>query len=87
MMKITPEDLIFGTMKLPENEEPGTFVLRLYNPTPNTLEGKVEFLKEITSVEKITLEEISRETVSVENGNSFGVQVKSKEIVSYFIMY
>jgi mannosylglycerate hydrolase len=87
MMKITPEDLIFGTMKLPENEEPGTFVLRLYNPTPNTLEGKVEFLKEITSVEKITLEEISRETVSVENGNSFDVQVKSKEIVSFLIKY
>jgi mannosylglycerate hydrolase len=87
VMKISPEELIFGTMKLPESQEPGTFVLRLYNPTPNTLEGKVEFLKEITSVEKITLEEISEETVSVENGNSFGVQVKSKEIVSYKIKY
>jgi alpha-mannosidase len=87
LMKITPEELIFGTMKLPEREEPGTFVLRLYNPTPENIEGKVEFLKEITSVEKITLEEISEETVSDENGNSFGVQVKSKEIVSYFIKY
>ncbi|TVQ82709.1 MAG: hypothetical protein EA393_16580 [Bacteroidetes bacterium] len=87
LMKITPEELIFGTMKLPESEEPGTFVLRLYNPTADTVEGRVEILKEITSVEKITLEEIAGETVSTENGNSFGVQLKSKEIVSYKVRY
>lgn len=87
LMKITPEELVFGTMKLPESEEPGSFVLRLYNPTPDTLQGKVEFLKGITSVEKITLEETDMETVSVENDKSFGLQVKSKQIVSYKVRY
>ncbi|MFW5725799.1 MAG: glycoside hydrolase family 38 C-terminal domain-containing protein, partial [Bacteroidota bacterium] len=87
MMSITPEELIFGAMKLPENEEPNAFVLRLYNPTDDTLEGGVQFLKEITSVEKLTLEEIAEESVAVVNSNSFGLRVKSKEIVSFRIRY
>lgn len=87
MLKITPEELIFGTMKIAESEEANTFILRLYNPTSKTLSGKVELLKNIRSVEKVTLEEIAEEKVSVEGGNSFSVQLKSKGIASFKVRY
>jgi len=87
IMKITPEELIFSALKVPESEEADAFVLRLFNPTTTVLEGKVVFLKKITSVERITLEEMTEETLAIENFNSFGVRVKGKEIVGYKVRY
>ncbi len=87
MMKITPEALVFGTMKHPEDEQQNCFVLRLYNPTNKTLEGQVSFLKNLESAESITLEEVITSEVEVEQGNTINVKVQPGEIVSYKIKY
>ena len=87
LMKIEPAELVFGAMKLPESGEEDTMVIRLYNPTSEALEGKVAFMKNIISVERVSLEEVLQEHIPVEDGKAFSVKAGKKEIVSYRVKY
>jgi len=84
LMKIEPEELIFGTMKLPEREEKGTFVLRIYNPTGKTIKGKITFAKPLEKVNFITLEEIDQQQIKTSK-NSFEIELGGRKIASYRI--
>lgn len=87
MMTITPEALIFGTLKIPESQDQNAFVLRVFNPTSETLEGKVEFLKKISSVESISLEEVVKGVIPIENEHSFYLKADAGKILSFLIRY
>jgi len=86
-MEIEPKELVFSTIKLPENQQDNSFVLRLYNPTQRTLEGRVNFLASLDSVTKVSLEEIEIESVVLINENSFGLSIEPKKIFTFLIKY
>ena len=84
-------DLIFSCFKkaegdfVNENGETGSglkFVLRLFNPADHNTKGVIELFKEIKKAELITLEEVNVSDIKVENGNTFNISAKPKEIVS-----
>ncbi len=87
LMKIEPEELVFGAMKLPESENENSFVLRLYNPTGETLKGKATLLKPIKGVEQITLEEVPVQKLTVDDNHAFQVLAQPGKIVSYLVRY
>ncbi len=86
-MKITPEELIFNTLKKPESEKHNSLILRIFNPTDTILDGKVELLTPVKRVEKVTLEEVPTGENIVTGVNSFDVQLSSKEISTYLISF
>ncbi|MFO7873375.1 MAG: glycoside hydrolase family 38 C-terminal domain-containing protein [Bacteroidales bacterium] len=85
MMKVTPETLVFSALKKPEHVQGDAFVLRLYNPTNETQKGNVAFLPKISSVESVSLEETTEETIEVNNHHSFDINLKPGRIASYLI--
>lgn len=87
MMHITPVDLVFGTLKKPENDQSNSLVLRVYNPTDTAISGSVCFMKPIRSVQKITLEEIPCDFQVPINENDFDVEAPPKKILSYLIEF
>ncbi|MCS7052330.1 MAG: glycosyl hydrolase-related protein [Ignavibacterium sp.] len=84
-MKIYPQQLIFSTLKKSENRD--GFVLRIYNPTENDVEGKIEFFSKISKVEQVTLEEVFVKEINKLNDNSFPVSLAKKKIGTYRIKF
>ena len=82
-MKVTPEELVFSALK--KSEDGNAFVLRIYNPTENDIEGKVELINRISRVEQVTLEEIYVKDVDLISDNSFPVSLNKKKIGTYKI--
>jgi len=82
-MKVTPEELVFSSLK--KSEDGNAFVLRIYNPTENYIEGKVELINKISRAEQVTLEEIYVKDIDLISDNSFPVSLKKKKIGTYKI--
>lgn len=87
MMRITPGELVFGTLKKPENNQSRSMVLRLYNPTGSVIQGGVSFCEPVKSVQKITLEEIPTGDEVLAEGVGFKVEAPPKRILSYLIEF
>lgn len=84
-MKVIPEDLVFSALK--KSEDSDGFVLRIYNPTEKNIEGKVEFYNSIAKVEKVTLEEILKEEISLIDTKSFNISLAKKKIGTFKICF
>lgn len=84
-MKITPCDLVFSALKKSEDEIEKSFILRIYNPTNKTINGKVEFFNKISKVELVTLEEIYVKDIDLISENRFPVSLNKKKIGTYKI--
>ncbi len=86
-LRIKPEELIFSTLKLPENKNENELVLRIFNPSENKIDGKVQFMKNILCVQKVTLEEIHCEEIKLINSNVFPISLEKKKIGTYKITF
>lgn len=84
---IEPDSLIFSALKSSEDKAKDELVLRIFNPTEKTIDGRVKFFKKILSAEKTTLEEIFVERIEVEDGNSFKAKLEKKKIGTYKIRF
>lgn len=82
-MKVKPKELVFSALK--KSEDGNAFVLRIYNPTENDIEGKVELIKKLSRVEQVTLGEIYIKDINLINENSFPVSLNKKKIGTYKI--
>ncbi len=83
-IKLKPENLIFSCFK--KSEDKNAYVLRVYNPTNETLKGEISFLWELKSVELITLEEKTIQSFNFESKKLF-IEVEPKKIVSLKINF
>ncbi len=90
-ISLDSSDLIFSCFKkaegdfVNENGETGSgskFVLRLFNPSDQFSKGTITFFRTIKKAELVTLEEKRVADIEVENGNSFNISAKPKEIFS-----
>lgn len=86
LMKFSSPQLQFSALKKSESED-GSAILRVYNPTNKTLESKIEFMNKLTSIQKVTLEEIFEEGIEKSDDNSFTVLIKPKKINTYKIFF
>ena len=84
-MKVTPDKLVFSALK--KSEDGNGFVLRIYNPTEQDIEGKVEFYNSISKVEKITLEEVLVKEINLIDKKSFTVSLAKKKIGTFKIKF
>lgn len=87
LMKISPESLVFSTLKKPENPGGNELVLRLYNPTDEKQQGKVRFLTKLAGVQSVTLEETSPEAIGLDDAHSFQVMLEPGKIATYLITW
>ena len=63
-------------------------VIRFYNPTEKTLEGEIHSYRKIQRAERVTLEEVTEEKVSVQGGgHQVKITVRSKQIQSYMLYF
>lgn len=81
-IKIEPESLVFSAMKKCEDGDLESFVLRLYNPTEKSLNGKISTFFRIDRVELLTLEEITLRQLDLTSDNSFNIKADKKKIVT-----
>jgi mannosylglycerate hydrolase len=87
LLKVLPDGLVFSAFKKAENDESNASVLRLFNPTDETIQGKISLETSIISVQKVSLEEIPSEEIPLADDHSFEITAAPKKIVSYLIRY
>ncbi|GJQ64547.1 MAG: alpha-mannosidase [Melioribacteraceae bacterium] len=85
MMKIEPEQLVFSAFKKAEDGD--GFILRVYNPTNERVEGKIYFVNQLMEVSEVTLEEIEKRRLEVVDGNSFSVIAEVRKICTYKLKF
>lgn len=82
LLEIEPKELIFSCLKKAEDEDEGSFVLRLYNPTELALKGKIKLLFPVEEASLVTLEEKYISSVELLSDNSFEITAGRKKIIS-----
>lgn len=86
-IKIQPENLIFSCLKFPEKNEKNILVLRLYNPTLETIKGQIKLFKNIKKAIRISLEEIELDEIPISNNDTINLKVLSKKIITVKIIF
>ncbi|MDR4987204.1 MAG: glycoside hydrolase family 38 C-terminal domain-containing protein [Bacteroidales bacterium] len=84
-MKIKPEALVFSALKKPEHNTDNAFIVRIYNPTGNTIEGSIRFLCALKEVQAVTLEEIPVGSIELNDNHSFNIKLDAKKMATYVI--
>jgi mannosylglycerate hydrolase len=84
-IKIEDDNLVFSTLKKPEDNS-DSMILRLYNPTDNTIDSAINLLIKPEKIERVTLEEIFIENITFVE-NKFLVSVPPKKIFTYKIYF
>jgi len=80
-IQIDPNDLVFSCFKVSEFND-DEYILRIYNPTENKIDGRIKFLFEIKKAEIVTLEEKSVESIPITGHYSFNIEAGPKKIVT-----
>jgi mannosylglycerate hydrolase len=78
-LQVAPEKLCMSALKAAE--EGAGVILRLFNPTQATLEGRITVMAPITAAAEVTLEEHPEKTLQPE-GNRLHIRVPPKKIVT-----
>ncbi|MBZ0200545.1 MAG: hypothetical protein K8H86_11810, partial [Ignavibacteriaceae bacterium] len=82
---IDNEEIIFSSFKKCEDDKNNCYLLRLYNPTDEEVNGIVKSSFNILKVERVTLEEVKIEEIKMKNKTSYAVKACAKKIVSFKI--
>lgn len=87
LMKIEPETMVFGTLKRPEQDAENAMILRVYNPTGETISGHLSFENALKSAQTVSLEEVGAEFLEMADGQSFAFSADSRKILSWRIQF
>lgn len=85
-INIEPNELILSCFKKCEHNE-DAYVLRVYNPTEQELNGEINFLFQIDKADQITIEEKVTESNIQNSAFSFKLNSKPKQIKSFKIWF
>jgi alpha-mannosidase len=86
-LAVKPDNLQFSCLKEPEETKDGSFVLRLYNPTSERLEGSVSLFRPLKSATLLTLEEKPVCSVALAGSNAFLVTAEPKQIMTVLLEF
>jgi hypothetical protein len=86
-LELEPRDLVFSSLKRPENGEPNAYILRVYNPTDERVVGSAAFHFPVVSAEVTTLEETPKGPAEIENERAIIVDAPPKKIKTYLIRF
>ncbi len=86
-MEVTPEHLVISTLKKPEDPDFPGFVLRLYNPTDQQVDGKIQLGVKPADVWQVTMEEKFIQRPAVHHDGTIQVQAGARKILTYKIKY
>lgn len=84
-VKVLPDNLIFSSLK--ESAFDQGIVLRLFNPTSNSIDGEITTYLPIRSLRLLTLEEKIIENIEPESENRFSVMIPPRKIVTIKINF
>ena len=84
-LAIDPRDLIFSSLK--SSEDGQGYVLRLYNPTTNDMQGKISFLWPVCSAWKVSLEEMKESELHITDKRHIPIHVNAKKIYTIKIIF
>jgi len=76
---IEPENVLMSALKRAEEDD--SLVLRLYNPTPSSIEAKVHLSMPLRSAELTDFEERRKESLSIE-GQGLSITVEPKKVLT-----
>jgi alpha-mannosidase len=85
LLKVDPVNVVVNSIKKPEDGDVNSFIVRLYNPTSQSLSGMVNLVSEIKSVKEVSLEEIAMKELEVTDHNRFAINIEPKKIKTYRI--
>ncbi len=80
LLKIKPEELILSAYKKYEIRK--SVIIRLFNPTDETISGSIKCQKSIKKARLVNLNEEPRQEIPVEKGGELSIQVGHKKIVT-----
>jgi mannosylglycerate hydrolase len=78
--EVKPENLILSAFKRAEDRN--TFIMRLYNPTGNILEGQIRFEVPIKQAYLVNLNEEQLEEIKVDEMHNINIQVSTNKIIT-----
>jgi alpha-mannosidase len=80
-LKFSSKNLQFSSFKKSENDD-DVFVLRVFNPTGKTITSKLTFYQSIKQAELVSLEEVFKEKISLNNPNTFTITLTKRKIAT-----
>lgn len=83
-LSVEPANLVLSALKRAENGE--GWVIRLYNPSPETIMGKIQFAQTPESAVRLSLEEIQEEALLV-TGNTVSIEAGPKKIFTLRVVF
>lgn len=81
-LEIENKDVVFSTLKKPQDMAEDAAVLRLYNPTEQTQRTKVRWNSPLKGVQSVSLEELQPEAVALLDAHTFEVELAPKKIAT-----
>ncbi|MBD3225899.1 MAG: hypothetical protein GF313_14315 [Caldithrix sp.] len=82
LLNIEPETLVFSALKKARNGKPNQYILRLYNPTDQPVNGRITLSKLVKSAALVSLEEIEQQALNVLGSGVIEITVAAKKIVT-----
>ncbi|MCI0515349.1 glycosyl hydrolase-related protein, partial [candidate division KSB1 bacterium] len=82
-LQVQPSNLIFSCLKAAEDQKTGHLILRLYNPTGQTLAGKIQFKFKLQQVWQVTLEEKFIQKIPQVDPCQIEIEIPPKKIVTF----
>ena len=80
LLKVSPDILMVSALKFAEDGK--GFVIRAYNPSPETVESEITFLFDVKEVFEITLEETVIQKIDKISEDKISITVPPKKIVT-----
>jgi hypothetical protein len=82
LLTVSPKRLIVSCVKESCSREPGTFVVRFYNPTDTAERTTVQFFAPIANAEEVTLEEKSVASLPLTSARGFTIEAGPRKLVT-----
>ncbi|MDP4175659.1 MAG: glycoside hydrolase family 38 C-terminal domain-containing protein [Bacteroidota bacterium] len=86
-IEITPKDLVFSALKKSEDPKTNSFIIRLYNPTEEKVEGTVKSYFNILKAEETTLEEKVIKGIKPNKNGEITFSIDKKKILTLLLHF
>jgi alpha-mannosidase len=86
-LEILPEDLVVSSVKKAEDPNFQGFVLRLYNPTEQDIDGHARLMETPEDVWQVTMEERFLRRPDIQPDGAFKFHAGPKQILTFKIKY